>query len=281
MVTTSKVSSWRGFTLIELLVVIAIIAILAGILLPVLAQAREKAIRTQCMSNLHQFEIGMAGYGVDSQDKLPTRQDALGASVYNLWDCPATVAAYLLGTGMTKKAMYCPSTTTAIGNTPGYDDSLNFINPNPRSLWFFEETVDQGKSGWNPLLINIIGYALSFPGGNSSLFILNPTNINTRLCSEIPQPNPRYPNVTFARDVPSDRVLMADNIFSANSGDTQTTPNLQFYNITGAFWKPHQSSHLKGTRPLGGNEGYKDGHVQWVKFQSMYVRTLDGWGFWW
>ncbi|MEN6305947.1 MAG: DUF1559 domain-containing protein [Armatimonadia bacterium] len=55
----------RGFTLIELLVVIAIIAILAAILFPVFAKAREKARQTSCMSNLKQLSLGMLMYAQD------------------------------------------------------------------------------------------------------------------------------------------------------------------------------------------------------------------------
>ncbi len=60
-----------GFTLIELLVVIAIIAILAAILFPVFAQAREKARQTACLSNLKQIGLAMQTYTIDYDSKWP------------------------------------------------------------------------------------------------------------------------------------------------------------------------------------------------------------------
>ncbi len=60
----------RGFTLIELLVVIAIIAILAAILFPVFARARENARRTSCLSNLKQIGLGMQQYTQDYDERV-------------------------------------------------------------------------------------------------------------------------------------------------------------------------------------------------------------------
>ena len=61
----------RGFTLIELLVVIAIIAILAAILFPVFARAREKARQTSCLSNLKQIALGALMYTQDYNERTP------------------------------------------------------------------------------------------------------------------------------------------------------------------------------------------------------------------
>jgi len=69
----------RAFTLIELLVVIAILALLVGILLPAIAEARKVGRRVQCESNLRQFGIAVINYGSDFQDRIASFTEGTGA----------------------------------------------------------------------------------------------------------------------------------------------------------------------------------------------------------
>jgi prepilin-type N-terminal cleavage/methylation domain-containing protein/prepilin-type processing-associated H-X9-DG protein len=102
-----------GFTLIELLVVIAIIAILAAILFPVFAQAREKARQTQCLSNLKQMMLGARMYFDDYDSMAPDYVNCLGNSPFRRADDPRSTVAlfnpYIKNYGI----WVCPSTKYA------------------------------------------------------------------------------------------------------------------------------------------------------------------------
>jgi prepilin-type N-terminal cleavage/methylation domain-containing protein/prepilin-type processing-associated H-X9-DG protein len=87
----SPIRRRAGFTLIELLVVIAIIAILAAILFPVFARARENARRSSCQSNLKQLGLSFIQYAQDFDERLPQIAWAPGVQYYAYGTAPAGV----------------------------------------------------------------------------------------------------------------------------------------------------------------------------------------------
>lgn len=110
---TRKIS--KGFTLIELLVVIAIIAILAAILFPVFARARENARRASCQSNLKQVGLGLIQYTQDYDEKFPLGFSVEGA-VTRYW--PQITQPYM----KSEQVFICPSASGHVYNNNNNDD---------------------------------------------------------------------------------------------------------------------------------------------------------------
>jgi prepilin-type N-terminal cleavage/methylation domain-containing protein len=117
-----------GFTLIELLVVIAIIAILAAILFPVFAKAREKARQTTCMNNQKQIATAMQLYAQDHDEILPAAEEVWGAL------------------NLDKGILNCPTAGKKVANGYVYDDKLGGLAlgdvPSPTEMFV---TTDGGS----------------------------------------------------------------------------------------------------------------------------------------
>jgi prepilin-type N-terminal cleavage/methylation domain-containing protein/prepilin-type processing-associated H-X9-DG protein len=108
----------KAFTLIELLVVIAIIAILAAILFPVFARARENARRASCQSNLKQIGLGIMQYTQDYDERLPASTANNGLpNGDNSHSLSYYVQPYIKSTQVFK----CPSDTTTTATSYGYN----------------------------------------------------------------------------------------------------------------------------------------------------------------
>ena len=111
----------KGFTLIELLVVIAIISILASILFPVFARARESARRASCMSNLKQMGLGMMMYVQDYDETFPKEYATIGGT-NRFW--PDVINPYT----KTYQIFFCPSAlATNSWQEGGYGSNRNIF----------------------------------------------------------------------------------------------------------------------------------------------------------
>jgi len=169
-----------GFTLIELLVVIAIIAILAAILFPVFATAREKARQSSCASNLRQLGLGTLQYVQDYDENEPVGY--YSSKIY--WNI--LVGPYIAGgAGGYQSGIYgCPSTPTSfVGTTQtgtAYDMNVH-VGGNSQDVTLYYQTPVQYSQFTHVSETIVYGDADQIPaysGSTAGMYYDNPGSIN-------------------------------------------------------------------------------------------------------
>lgn len=254
VVSSSGKSPRRGFTLIELLVVIAIIAILAAILFPVFARARENARRASCSSNMKQIGLAFAQYSQDYDETYP------GVLNYNVpqpksgWD--GMIAPYMgikVDWALGPMILQCPSDSVARewGGTP-----RSYAMPMQYQGWYdgSGDTPD-GDYPNGP----------KFMGGT---LIASENRYKGRNLSEVLVPA----ETLMLVERPAVYSIFANNNqMSVGSTKEQTVTN----------WTPYTEgkiSHFDGWNYL-----FVDGHVKWLRPERTVGTSTNEWaprGYW-
>ncbi len=233
MNTNRRVTS-IAFTLIELLVVIAIIAILAAILFPVFAQAREKARQTACLSNVKQMALAVAMYGQDYQS-FPMYAYASGGQQLRWWN---QIEPYT----KSRELFLCPTVPQLrYGRNMAYGYNYQYLGNSRGDCWNVPVTESQIES----------------PA--EMLAIADSQGSGTRPCKNDDPADPDYTNLTclgnhgYAIDPP---VLPPCRSGSGpNRYSTGGVPGVRV---------PPADRHAGGA-----NVAFVDGHAKWMRATEL------------
>jgi prepilin-type N-terminal cleavage/methylation domain-containing protein/prepilin-type processing-associated H-X9-DG protein len=248
---TLQTTTKKAFTLIELLVVIAIIAILAAILFPVFARARENARRTSCLSNLKQIGLGIMQYTQDYDEKY---MPYLRGTATSVWTDPATYAKSPCGTSE-------PCSTIVVNNgsaasQPGTAGAqwitwMDISFPYIKSVQLFicpsARYPSSMSYAYNYRAMTMWGGTPSSRfQGNSLAAIEKPAEMIMVL-----DWNTQF---GFGGNGPTDYVTMVNAAASTNQGPQTVAP------------------HLEGTVVA-----FADGHAKWYGRTNALIRATSSW----
>jgi prepilin-type processing-associated H-X9-DG protein len=266
-----------AFTLVELLVVIGIIALLIGILLPTLTKAREQARQLTCLSNLHQWAIGIQNYAAQSNGLLPTdgfgdgnsQSDPwnwwfdpgvwsnvippiVGAPSYDVWWNPPPGYAPTKPTsapqpspGMTN-IWICPSADTAVPNTAAGGEDSPALGNGHYLMWGYEDQartqIDSKDTYWCYVWNSMLNQSLPF---NADGTPMNPRMSQLRPSSSI--------------------VIMVENTVNYKE-----IPNYGFPSPTSICRGKTAWTRFTARHNGGGNLLFADGHVAFFKLRQVW-----------
>lgn len=233
----------QGFTLIELLVVIAIISILAAILFPVFARARENARRTSCLSNQKQIGLGFLQYFQDYDEQFPSNKE--NADGQEPWT--QSMQPYLKSTQLLR----CPNDSGAKWDAPTATTTSYVLNG------FFPPSTP-GTDPASPWTYGPNGIKTSHIAA-----VQSPASVIMQ--AEAPKNWGGSYFHAFAWPVPAGGSFggYAGNWKWSSDSTRQPDPANPYY--------PNYPGDLETVSHLGGfNAGYMDGHAKWVKWDQAY-----------